>query len=141
MQLTKNFTLAELTKTNVKHPNIPNEVEIARLKALAVNILQPLRDALGRPVILTNAFRSDAVNRAVGGVASSQHRLGEAADIYVNGMTPLQLSQYIHSLRLPYDQLIREPTWVHVSFREAGRRQLLTMRRVDGRATYSPGLT
>ena len=141
MQLTKNFTLAELTKTSQPLPNVPNEAEIARLKALAVNILQPLRDALGRPVILTNAFRSEAVNRAVGGVASSQHRNGEAADIYVNGLNPLQLAQYIHSLRLPYDQLIREPTWVHVSYHEAGRRQLLTVRHVEGRAVYSPGLS
>ena len=141
MQLTKNFTLAELTKTDVNRPNIPNETEIGRLRALAVNILQPLRDALGRPIIVNSAFRSEAVNLAVGGVPTSQHRLGEAADIVVRDIDPLRLAQYIVSLRLPFDQLIREPTWVHVSFREAGRRQLLTMKRVEGRNVYSPGLS
>lgn len=141
MQLTRNFTLAELTVTNVKAPNNPTGVEIERLRALAVNILQPLRDALGKPVVVNSAYRSPQVNAIVGGVPTSQHSRGEAADIRVAGMGPLELARYIYDLRLPYDQLIREPTWVHVSFREAGRRQLLTMRVVNGKSTYSAGLS
>jgi zinc D-Ala-D-Ala carboxypeptidase len=141
VQLTKNFSLAELTVTNHKVPNDPTPVEIERLRALAVNILQPLRDALGKPVIVNSAYRSPQVNKIVGGVSTSQHSRGEAADIRVAGMSPLELAVYIRDLRLPYDQLIREPTWVHVSYRESGRRQLLTMRYVNGKSTYYNGLS
>lgn len=141
MQLTKNFSLAELTVTSHKVPNIPTLIEIGRLRALAVNILQPLREALGKPVVVNSAYRSPQVNRIVGGVATSQHSRGEAADIRVAGMDPLELACYIRDMYLPYDQLIREPTWVHVSYRESGRRQLLTMRRVNGKSTYYAGLS
>lgn len=141
MQLTKNFRLAELTVTSVKAPNEPTPTEVERLRELAVNILQPLRDALGKPVIVNSAYRSPQVNRIVGGVATSQHSRGEAADIRVPGMTPLQVAHTIRDLRLPYDQLIREPTWVHVSYSNRNRRQLLTMRVVNGKATYFGGLS
>lgn len=141
MQLSKNFHLKELTKTSVNAPNNPSAKEIERLRALVINILQPLRDILGRPVIINSAYRSPQVNAIVGGVATSQHSRGEAADIRVPDMSPLELARFIRDIQLPYDQLIREPTWVHVSYREAGRRQLLTMRMVNGKATYSNGLS
>lgn len=141
MQLTKNFSLAELTKTNVNAPNVPRQVEVDRLRLLAVHILQPLRDHLGKPIIVNSAYRSPQVNAKVGGVATSQHSLGEAADIYVKDMSPLALARMIRDLNLPYDQLIREPTWVHVSYGPRHRRQLLTMRVVNGKSTYSNGLS
>lgn len=76
MQLTPNFTLEEMTVTSTGLPNVANRTERAALLALAEHVLQPLRDALGKPVYITSAFRSAAVNRAVGGVAGSQHRKG-----------------------------------------------------------------
>lgn len=141
MQLTKNFTLAELCVTNVKAPNNPRPEEVERLKALVVNILQPLRDALGKPVTVNSAYRSPQVNAKVGGVPTSQHSRGEAADIRVAGLDPLELARVIRDLKLPYDQLIREPTWVHVSYGPRHRRELLTMRVIKGKSTYSGGLS
>ena len=141
MQLSKNFRLAEMTITSVDAPNEPTPTEVERLRALAENILQPLRDALGKPIIINSAYRSPQVNKVVGGVATSQHSRGEAADIRVPDMTPLELAKVIRQLRLPYDQLIREPTWVHVSYGPRHRRQLLTMRVVNGKSTYFKGLS
>lgn len=141
MQLTKNFTLAELCVTNVQAPNNPRPEEVERLRLLATKILQPLRDALGKAITVNSAYRSPQVNARVGGVATSQHSRGEAADIRVEGMSPLELAKFIRDLKLPYDQLIREPTWVHVSYGPRHRRELLTMRVVKGKSTYSGGLS
>ncbi|QYW02029.1 peptidase [Stenotrophomonas phage Siara] len=128
VQLTPNFTVKELTVTNRPYDNTPSKAEIEQLRLLAVNILQPLRDALGKPVIVNSAYRGEQVNKAVGGVPTSQHRLGQAADIRVTGMSPLELCHFIISLGLPFDQLIEEGTWTHVSFGPRNRRQVLTMR-------------
>ncbi|WYV98906.1 hypothetical protein [Stenotrophomonas phage CM2] len=89
---------------------MPNEAEVEQLRQLAVHILQPLRDALGKPVIVNSAFRSERVNAAVKGTKTSQHRPGQAADIRVKGMTPLEPCKFIIQLRLPFDQLIEEGT-------------------------------
>ena len=135
-QLTANFTVKELTVTNRPLANVPNKNEVEQLRLLAVNILQPLREKLGRPVLVNSAFRSEAVNKAVGGTPTSQHRLGQAADIRVTGMSPLELCKFIIAAGLPFDQLIEEGTWTHVSFGPRNRRQVLTMR--NGK--YTAGL-
>ena len=141
MQLTRHFTLDEMTGTATGLANVPNATERGHLVALCQHVLQPLRDALGQPVIVNSAFRSEAVNRAVGGVSSSQHRLGQAADIRADGLTPPDLAAKIVALGLPYDQLISEPGWVHVSYSARHRRQVLTARRQNGRVVYSEGLS
>jgi len=142
MRLTTNFTLAELTVTTTGLPNTPTPAEVAHLAALAGKILQPLRDDLRRPVLVNSAFRSERVNRAVGGTATSQHRLGQAADIRVDGMTSRALAQRIIDLRLPFDQVIEEfGRWVHVSLGPRHRRQVLTATSSGGRTVYVPGLT
>src|SRR5690606_13785286 len=126
MQLTKNFSLAELATTTTGLRNVPTTSELAHLQMLTRNILQPLRDALGTPVLVNSGFRSAAVNKAVGGAATSQHRLGQAADIRVNGMTSAQLARRIAEMGLPFDQLIEEfGRWVHVSYGPRHRRQIL----------------
>lgn len=141
MRLTPNFTLSELTVTNTGLSNVPTQAEIAHLRALAVHVLQPLRERLGRPVLVNSAFRSAQVNRAVGGRATSQHRLGQAADIRVVGMTSRALAQHIIDMRLPFDQLIEEfGRWVHVSYRPSNRGQVLTAVTRAGRTVYEPGL-
>lgn len=134
MQFTKNFTLKELTVTTKPVPNVPSPAEVERLRLLAVHILQPLRDAVGRPVIVTSAFRSPRVNSLVGGSRTSQHLRGEAADIKIEGMSPLAVAKLIAELGLPFDQLIREPTWVHVSYGPRHRREKLTIRAIGTRA-------
>lgn len=135
-QLTPNFSVKELTVTNKPYPNVPTEVEVENLRKLAVHILQPLRDAVKKPVIVNSAFRSEKVNKAVGGTATSQHRFGQAADIRITGMSPLEVCKFIIAQGLPFDQLIEEGTWTHVSFGPRNRRQILTMR--GGK--YTPGL-
>lgn len=140
--LSRSFTLAELCVTGTGKTNIPGPKEFGALRQLAWGILQPLRDAVGVPVNVTSGYRSPAVNRAVGGSRTSQHVLGEAADIVVAGMSSRAVCQKIIDMGLPFDQLIQEfGRWTHVSRGPKNRRQVLTARRgKDGRVQYVPGL-
>lgn len=141
MKLSENFSLVELTSTGTGLPNEPTAEEVAALRALVTNVLQPLRTAVGVPVVVSSGFRSAAVNRAVGGAASSQHRLGQAADINAAGIGPKELCQRIIDLGLPFDQLIQEfGRWVHVSYGPRHRRQVLTAVKVKGKTVYRKGL-
>lgn len=142
MQLSKNFTLAELTVTNTGLPNKPNAAQITSLRALATNILQPIRDQLGKPVVVTSGFRAAPVNRAVGGSATSDHLNGNSADISTAGMNSRQFAAFVQAMNLPFDQLIMYPgsARIHVSYRAVPRRQVLTAVSAGGRTTYKPGL-
>lgn len=127
MQLSPNFTLSELTVTSTGLDNTPTPDEVEHLKALVSHVLQPLRDALGAPVVVNSAFRSHAVNRAVGGTPSSQHRSGQAADVWTRGMATRTLARKVIELALPFDQLIWYPATnrIHVSYGPRHRRQVL----------------
>ena len=122
MNLTKNFTLEELTVTDHREfKNEPNPNETANLVRLA-NLLEQVKVAIGnKPVMVNSAFRSKQVNDAVGSKDTSQHRLGCAADIRVPSMAPDAVVKAIIAAKLPYDQLIREfatPNgggWTHIS--------------------------
>lgn len=113
--MTPHFTLAELTHTDHRQfDNIPNEAELANIRRLA-EFLEQVKTALGgKPIMVNSAFRSKAVNDAVGSKDTSQHRLGCAADFRVPGMTPDQVVKAL--INLPYDQIIREfDRWTHIS--------------------------
>lgn len=146
MQLSKNFSLAELTFSETAErlslDNQPSAEAVAELKNLAVNILQPLRDAIGVPVIVNSGYRSPRVNQSIGGSANSQHCRGQAADIRVVGMDAQSVCEKIIELKLPFDQLIFEGTWCHVSHNAKGnRRQVLTAHFNRGApTTYTNGL-
>jgi len=117
MNLTKNFTLEELTVTDHREfDNTPNETERANLVRLA-GLLELVKVALGnKPVMVNSAFRSKKVNDAVGSKDTSQHRVGCAVDIRVPGMTPDQVVKAVITAKLPFDQLIREfDRWTHIS--------------------------
>ena len=117
MNLTPNFTLDELTHTDHRtFDNTPNNEELANLRRLA-EFLEKVKVVLGgKPIIVNSAFRSKAVNDAVGSSDKSQHRRGCAADIRVPGMTPNEVVSAIIKSGLPYDQVIREfDRWTHVS--------------------------
>jgi hypothetical protein len=117
MNLTPSFTLEELTHTDHREfDNVPNEDELANLYRLA-DFLEQVKALLGgKPIIVNSAFRSKAVNDAVGSSDKSQHRRGCAADIRVPGMTPDEVVKAIVGSDLPYDQVIREfDRWTHVS--------------------------
>jgi hypothetical protein len=137
MQLSKNFSLEELTRSataNQRHINNSPDLEvISRLQQLAVNVLQPLREAIG--IININCgYRCIDLNKAVGGVPTSQHVKGEAADI--SGTDNAKIFNYIRE-HLPFDQLIwekgndKQPDWVHVSFSAKNRKQVLKLK--DGK--------
>jgi len=115
--VTPHFTLAELTVTDHRSlDNTPNAGEIENLRRLAT-FLELVKDRLGgRPIMVNSAFRSKAVNDAVGSKDTSQHRLGCAADIRVPGMTPNDVVRAVMASGLAYDQVIREfDRWTHLS--------------------------
>jgi len=117
MQLTEHFTLEELTHTDHRElDNTPNDAEKANIQRLA-EFLEQVKTILGgKPIMVNSAFRSKAVNDAVGSKDTSQHRVGCAADIRVPGMTPDEVVRTIIGSDLGYDQVIREfDRWTHVS--------------------------
>jgi len=117
MQLSQHFTLEELTHTDHRElDNTPNDIEINNLKRLS-EFLEQVKTVLGgKPVMINSAFRSKAVNDAVGSKDSSQHRVGCAADIRIPGMTPDEVVKAIIASGIGYDQVIREfDRWTHIS--------------------------
>lgn len=119
MQLSKHFSLRELTTSEIAErkglENYPTGVELDNLVRLAEK-LEEVRKVIGKPIMINSAFRSIEVNAAVGGVKSSQHCLGCAADIRVPGMTPDEVVKAIIKSKIQYDQLIREfDLWTHIS--------------------------
>ena len=138
--LTKNFTLEELTHTDHREfTNEPNETERANLVRLA-NFLEQVKELLGgKPIMVNSAFRSKAVNDAVGSKDSSQHRVGCAADLRVPGMTPDEVVKAVIASDLPFDQVIREfDRWTHISVvshpADTPRRQALIIDRTGTRS-------
>lgn len=127
--MTKNFTFESLIKTSVGICNCPNMEEIKSLEQLTINVLQPLRDLYGKPIFVTSGFRNKAVNEAVGGESTSQHRKGEAADISVYTKHGNKILFHLILEHLEYDQLINENdySWIHVSFttKRPNRKQVL----------------
>lgn len=115
-----NFTLKELcASTTAKRLGINNTPAVAvcdNLMLLIVNVLQPLRDAIKKPVIVSSGYRCPKLNSYIGGVSNSQHVTGQAADITVTGMTIKALFEYIRKSGIVYDQLIEEGTWIHISY-------------------------
>jgi hypothetical protein len=117
MNLSEHFTLEELTHTDHREfDNTPNATELSNLTRLAV-LLEEVKGVIGgKPIMVNSAFRSKAVNDAVGSKDSSQHRVGCAADIRVPGMTPDEVVKALIAAGLGYDQVIREfDRWTHVS--------------------------
>ena len=144
----KYFTLAEMTKSaTAQRKGIKNDPSIQVCKALTAlieKVLDPLREAYGKPIIVTSGYRCEKLNKAVGGAASSQHVKGEAADIRSVQDTPEEnkkLFDLIVKLGLPFDQLINEYgyDWVHVSYGPRHRRQKLRAVRKNGRTQYLAG--
>ena len=125
--MTPHFTLAELTHTDHRSlDNTPNAGELASLKKLA-EFLETVKTTLGgKPIMINSAFRSKAVNDAVGSKDTSQHRQGLACDFKVPGVVPDAVVRAIIAAKLPFDQIIREfDAWTHISISDKPRRQAL----------------
>ena len=139
IKLSEHFTLGEMCKTSVKYKNVPNEVQVENLKRLC-SWLEMLRSEWNRrygegndPIIINSGFRSEAVNNVIGGVATSNHLTGCAADIRVAGME--QLIRYATILldvsdqsREDFDELLLEYSpkggyWLHFAVKSKGNRR------------------
>jgi zinc D-Ala-D-Ala carboxypeptidase len=129
--MTPHFTLAELTHTDHRSlDNTPNAQELANLQRLA-EFLETVKTTLGgKPIMINSAFRSKAVNDAVGSKDTSQHRQGLACDFRVPGMAPDAVVRTIIAAKLPFDQIIREyDAWTHISISDKPRLQALVIDR------------
>lgn len=130
----KYFTIEEMTKSSTAKANgidnTPSEEGVLKLQKLIEAVLDPLREWYGKPIKVNSGYRCEALNKAIGGAKSSQHMLGEAADITVGSKEENEkLFDYIKD-NLEFDQLINESnfSWVHVSYREGRlRKQVLAL--------------
>ena len=149
MNLSKNFTLNELTKsqeaTRLGIDNIPNEEHIQNLKILCEKILQPIRDFYGMPLSVSSGYRSVALCEAIGSSSKSQHTKGQAADFEIFGVPNKEVAEFIIK-NLEYDQCILEfwnendpnSGWVHCSYSANGnRKQYLKAEKLNGRIVYT----
>lgn len=124
--VTMHFTIEELCASDTAKAkgisNKPNMQQIINLVYLAAYVLEPLRVAMGESIKISSGFRSEALNKAVGGVFNSQHKKGQAADLCIDGdiAKGKRWFEYIKK-HLPFDQLIWEHDkkgtyWIHVSY-------------------------
>lgn len=130
----KYFTLQEMcASSTAKQKGINNEPPLDvkdKLEELIKHILDPLREAYGKPIRVNSGFRSPELNKAIGGVTNSQHVLGQAADITGGSKEEnKKLFDLIQKLELPFDQVIDESnfSWVHVSYGPRNRKQILKL--------------
>lgn len=153
-QLTKNFTLAELTKSQTAArkglDNTPTPQVEKNLKSLAETILQPLREKIAKPIVINSGYRSPAVNAAVGGSATSAHRFGHAVDLVVPsyaGGDVKKLCQFVVKFlkdnNIAFDQVIYEfgsdanPTqgWVHLGIKSGNNKQRKQLLVINSKGT------
>jgi zinc D-Ala-D-Ala carboxypeptidase len=152
MNLSPHFTLAEMTASatarSIGDPNQPDAATLEKLKILCREILEPIRAHFGQPVRINSGYRSLRTNRAVGSKDTSQHRLGEAADIEIHGISNAEIAIWVRDT-LSFDQVILESYrpgvagsgWVHVSYRAGRLRQsALTMTMGSHGPVYSTGI-
>jgi hypothetical protein len=147
MIITKNLTLQELIDSNTAKAkgidNSPTNEHLRNLIEIANNIFQPLRDGIGKPIKISSGYRSEKLNKAVGGSKTSQHNKGQALDLVATtGFTNKDIFDYIKK-HLEFDQMIWEfgtdnnPDWVHVSYNKGkNRKQVLKAIKKDGKTLY-----
>ena len=146
MILSKNFQLNEFTKsvTAIRNDidNSPNAEHIRNIQLLVKFVLQPLREGLNKPIKVTSGYRSESLNKLIGGSKRSQHCKGQAADIQfrVDGvMDNKAIWDKVIELDLPFDQMINEFefSWIHISYNhEHNRKSLLEAYKENGRTKY-----
>ena len=153
MKLSEHLDLSEVTRSAMAKrlgvSNMPTPEHIENFKKLAENIFEPIRKHFGVPIMISSGYRSKELNTAIGGAKSSQHLLGQALDLDMdgtpNGVTNKMVFDYIKA-NLNFDQLIFEfgtkdaPDWVHVSYNPKGkqRKQVLRAIKSGGKTAYQP---
>lgn len=154
-QISEHFSFRELTRSESARragiENVPTAAEMDNIYYTAQQ-LEKIREYVGRGIIVTSCFRSERVNKLVGGSPTSAHRFGLAADCDAIGLTSLAFAKELIKMRdagkLVFDQLILEfpergdGAWVHIGFRRNApmRNQILTATKKNGKTVYIPGL-
>ena len=147
--ISKHITYKEAVRSNtalrLNINNIPNDYEISNMVGIASNVFEPLREYVGGPIKINSMFRSEALNRAIGGSSRSQHCQGRAIDLddTFGYKTNAEMFNYIKN-NLNFDQLIWEfgddtnPDWIHVSFvsNDENRGRVLQAKIINGKKTY-----
>jgi zinc D-Ala-D-Ala carboxypeptidase len=140
--LSKNFSIEEfcVSQTAARMGRLiePDKKQENYIRLLVTNVLQPLRDLLGSPVVITSGYRPPWLNAMIGGSENSQHMKGQAADFVAPGVSIGSL--IVAAQELPFDQLINEfDQWVHVSYIPGltSRQEILHARSSDGTTVYS----
>jgi hypothetical protein len=143
MRLSEHFDLSEFTTSQeavrIGIDNTPDEPTIGKLVALCNSVLEPIRDLVDVPLIISSGFRCLQLNRAIRSNDDSQHIKGEAADFYSTKMTVQDMFDMIRSSNVPYDQLIQEHNrWIHASYKPNPRRQAMYATLEHGKTIYEP---
>lgn len=124
-KLSENFTIEEFTRSDKAKElgitNEPGEKELSALRVLVSRTIQPLRDKLGVPIHVNSGYRCPELNKAVGGVPTSQHQKGEAADLSIDGKAN-DILEALENNNIPFDQAIlyRKQNFLHVSLKLDG---------------------
>ena len=152
MKLSKYVSLAEVTRSDTAKrkgiDNSPTAEHLENLKVISEEVFDKVREYFGVPIFISSGYRSAALNKAIGGSATSDHNLGKALDLdqdgHGNGVTNMDVFNYIKN-NLEFDQLIYEfgtdknPDWVHVGYRKgANRKQVLKAVREGSKTKYVP---
>jgi hypothetical protein len=149
MKISNHISFKEAVKSNTALRlginNEPNDYQITNMVGVAVNVFEPLREYVGGPIKINSMFRSEALNRAIGGSERSQHCEGRAIDLddTFGHKTNAEMFNFIRE-NLNFDQLIWEfgddknPDWVHVSYisKEENRGRVIRAEKVNGRTNY-----
>jgi zinc D-Ala-D-Ala carboxypeptidase len=151
MKISEHLDLSEITRSEQAKrlgiSNMPTEQHLENFKNLAEAIFEPIRAHFRCPIHISSAYRSEALNKAINGSATSQHCKGEAIDIDMdgssNGVTNAMVFEFIVA-KLNFDQIIWEfgdtinPSWVHVSYKKNGpqRHEILRAVKVNGSTQY-----
>ena len=138
MYLSENFTFEEFERSEIAEKyNIDNKItkDLIRnnIKELVFNVLQPLRDKINKPITISSGYRCLQVNKQAGGVPTSQHVMGQAADIMINGMTSYEIASMIIEMGLPFDQIGLYDNFVHVSVSSRQRNMIFYSKNYSGK--------
>ena len=147
--VSKNISYAEATRSDTAKrlgiDNTPNAEQFSNMIHVAENVFQPVREHFDTPIYVSSFFRSEALNKAIGGSSSSTHMKGEAMDLDAAVYGKISNGVIFHYIKdnIEFDQLIWEfgdsknPDWVHVSLsKNNNRNQILVAKRVHGKTVY-----
>jgi zinc D-Ala-D-Ala carboxypeptidase len=143
MKISKHLELSELIRSESAKrlgvSNMPTAEHIENLKVLAEKVFEPIREHFKAPIRISSGYRSPMLNKAVGGANTSQHSLGQAIDIDMDG-TDIKNSDIFAFIKnnLDFDQLINEfdYSWIHVSYSKKNRKQILLASKINGKTVY-----